>query len=269
MSRVLVLRAAAVGDFVATLPVLHRLAASRALTVITAARYRALLGPVGEIWDVDAAETTRRLAGDLSGFDLGVAYTAGGGEMLRRAGVREVRVGAPLPAAGIAVHDHLWAPLAGVLGPRDRDPVVFQDPVAVAALRARWSGAAPVVISPGSGGARKRWAVDRWAAVADELAAIGVPTLWVAGPVEEDWTGWGSPRWTDLDLAGLAALAAMSRAWLCPDSGPAHVARAAGCRVGVVFNGVTDPRCWAPPGARVFGADATPSDLAAWAVSAA
>jgi hypothetical protein len=35
-----------------------------------------------------------------------------------------------------------------------------------------------------------------------------------------------------------------------------------------VFNGATDPRCWAPPGATVWGADATPAALAAWADAA-
>jgi hypothetical protein len=41
------------------------------------------------------------------------------------------------------------------------------------------------------------------------------------------------------------------------------VAAAAGARVGVVFS-TTDPRIWAPAGAKVFGREATPEELVEW-----
>lgn len=254
MEHALVVRTGALGDFVATLPVLARLREeARRLTVVAPARYRVLFAGADAWHDADSAHATAMIAGrvDLSGVDLGVAWTSTAAEALTACGARAVAAGTPRPPPGTSIHDHLWAPLRDRFGPRDRDPRLTADPTAVAAITLRLGDRRPVVISPGSGGAAKRWPLPRWRAVAERLDDV----VWIGGPIEADEPGWGSPRWDDLDLVGLVALATRCRAWLCPDSGPGHLAAAAGARTGVVFTGATDPTCWAPPGAAVFGAD--------------
>ena len=126
-----------------------------------------------------------------------------------------------------------------------------------------------VVISPGSGGREKRAPIRYWADVHAELRRVcsGVEVVWVAGPVEagEAWPV------TPLrpDLLGTVDLAAGAACWLGPDRGPSHLAAAAmhgagrACAVGVTFS-VTDPAVWAPPGATVFTAAATPAEVAEW-----
>lgn len=197
---------------------------------------------------------------DGSRIDLGLAYTASGAQALRDCGVREVLEGSPRPPPNVSIHDHLWAPLVPRFGPRDRDPRVFPDVDAVAAILDRLAGRRPVVLSPGSGGAAKRLTIAWW----HELAASLQDVVWVSGPVEADEPGWPANTWRDLDLRRLAALAYLCRAWVCPDSGPGHLARAVGANVGVVFTAATDPANWAPPGAKVFGPETAPADVARW-----
>lgn len=269
-----IVRSGALGDFVCTLPVLQALRRHAGhLTVVSNPRYRPLF-PSADRWvHPDGTEALGLFAGsmDLSGVALGVAWTRASGEALTRCGVPRVLVGEPEPPPGESMVVHL----AGILHPLSivvtEVPKASPDPGSLAAVGARLTAAgvdAPVVIAPGSGGAVKRWPLSAWRRVAARLQAAGVPVVWVGGPLEREEGGWGSPRLDDLDVAGLLALARLSGAWLGPDAGPGHVAAAAGARVGVVFNGTTDPRCWAPPGAEVFAGDASPDSLASWALAA-
>ena len=226
--RAIIVRTGALGDLIATLPVIHRIAEDFEVTVVTSRRYAAILGVRARIVDAESSEAMRIIAGteDLDGVELGVAWTATAAEGLSACGVATVLGGTPRPPAGTPVHDHLWAPIVAWFGARDRDPRVVPEPAAVADIERRLAGTRPVVISPGSGGSSKRWPIERWRVVGDALDGA----LWIGGPIEAGEPGWGSPRWDDLDLAGLAALAARCTAWLCPDSGPGHLARAVGAR---------------------------------------
>jgi ADP-heptose:LPS heptosyltransferase len=253
-------RTGALGDFVATLPVLSRLAERGTVGVVGPGRWRALF-PSAAWWvDADGLEATAWISGRVHcSAPLGVCWTDSAADALRRSGVATVLVGSPVPSPGVAISDHLWQPVAGRFGPRDRDPRVEPTPEALARVSEH---AGSVVISPGSGGARKRWPLERWRQVA---ARVDGPVLWVGGPVEASESGWGAPRRDDLGPIELAALASICRCWLGPDSGPCHLAAAAGARVGVVFNGATDARIWAPPGARVFAGEVDPAALARFA----
>jgi len=260
--KVVVLRTGALGDFVATLPVLERLSeGAEELLVIAPARFRVLF-PRAEQWlDADGIEAARVIAGRgrLAGFELGLCWTRAAAEGLAGSGVGRVLHGAARPPAGVSIYDHLWQPLVDLgVGPRDRDARLRPEPASLAAIDQRLRGARPVVLAPGSGGMSKRRPLEFWLRVAGLLT---VPVIWCGGPVERAEGGWGTPRWDDLDLVGLVALAARSRAWLGMDSGPSHLAAAVGARVGVVFTSATDPRQWSPPGAKVFGPEATPEQL--------
>ncbi len=258
-------RSGALGDFIATLPVIHALRSrARRLVLVAPSRYRALWDGADAWLDPDSAKAGGIFAGsaDLTAVDLAVTWTFSAAEALRGCGVRSVAEGTPHPTPGVAIHDHLWQPIAAVAGRRIAVPELTPEPSRVARILERLGGASPVVIAPGSGGARKRWPIESWRVVADAVAPL--PALWIGGPLEADEPGWGAPRWNDLGIADLTALAKCCRVWVGPDSGPGHLAAAVGARVGVWFNGRTDPAQWAPPGARVFLSDATPAEIAAW-----
>ena len=247
---ILFARAGALGDFVLSLPVLRALTTLGPVHVVTDPRYAPLLPPGATLVPGD---WIWRGAAPPHAYTVAVAFSPTTAEALRAVGL-PVRAVAPRPPPGVHAVDHYAGVLVGLDVVLDRRPRV---PVPVAAPPL----VRPVVLAPGSGGKEKRWPLERWRRVAD---ALGVPVVWVSGPVEaeEDWP-------VDAvcpDLPGLVALAAGCAAWLGPDSGPSHLAAAAGARVGVVF-GVTDPACWAPVGSVVWPWDTAPDALAAWAVA--
>ena len=248
-------RTGALGDFVLTLPVLWGLRErSEHLTAIAPARYQPLFDAADRWIDADGLEAMRLLAGGTLDADLAVAWSPIAAQAFRRMGVAHVAEGTPMPGPGTHQVDALWAPLVPVLGPRTIEPHIRP--------RIPLEGfEGCVVIAPGSGGVRKRWGLEAWHAVAEELPDV----LWVGGPQEACETGWGDRARFDLDLEDLCRLAAACRCWLGPDAGPQHLAAACGARVGAVFVGATDPVNWAPRGARVFAADTAPPDVAAWA----
>jgi len=99
-----------------------------------------------------------------------------------------------------------------------------------------------VVVHPFSGGAKKNWPIERFRAVA---ARLPVPVVFTAGP-EEALPG--AVRFERLDE--LARVLAGARLYIGNDSGITHLAAAAGAPVLALF-GASNPRVWAPRGARV------------------
>jgi len=93
-----------------------------------------------------------------------------------------------------------------------------------------------VLLHPGTGGPAKLWFPQRWAAVADSLADLGVRLVVTGGPGEEALVEdvAGRMRARPLTLAGrttvgqLAALLRRSALALGVDSGPLHLAAAQG-----------------------------------------
>jgi heptosyltransferase-2/heptosyltransferase-3 len=91
-----------------------------------------------------------------------------------------------------------------------------------------------VTLHPGTGGPAKLWRAERWAAVADALAAAGARLLLTGGPGEESLVEEVAARMRarPLTLAGqttvgqLAALLRRSALALGVDSGPLHLAAA-------------------------------------------
>lgn len=114
-----------------------------------------------------------------------------------------------------------------------------------------------VCVHPGARLLTRRWPPERFAAVADELAAA-VGHIVITGSADERKLAervHRSMRQPALNLAGhtrlgsLAALIAGSRLLLCNDTGVSHVAAALGTSSVVVSSG-TDARRWAPLDAR-------------------
>lgn len=111
------------------------------------------------------------------------------------------------------------------------------------------------VIHPYSGSARKNWPLDRFL----ELAArLSLPVAFTAGPEEELPAAVPQRRFDD--VWALAQWLGNAAFYIGNDSGPSHLAAAAGAPVVAIF-GPSDERVWAPPGARVVrsaGADPWP-----------
>ncbi len=111
------------------------------------------------------------------------------------------------------------------------------------------------VVHPGASAAARRWPPERFAAVAEALAAEGVRVL-VTGTADEvhlaEWVIQAARHpWVDnvagrLDLEQLAATVAAARLVVCGDTGVAHLASAYATPSVVLF-GPTPPSSWGPP----------------------
>lgn len=93
-----------------------------------------------------------------------------------------------------------------------------------------------VVLHPGAGDARRRWPVDRFAAVGDALAERGMRVVVTGDAGEAELTAAvtramrrpGEDAGGRLSLLGLVGLLSRARIIVSNDSGPLHVARAVG-----------------------------------------
>jgi heptosyltransferase-2/heptosyltransferase-3 len=112
-----------------------------------------------------------------------------------------------------------------------------------------------IVVHPGTGGPAKHWLPERWAAVADTLAAPGVRLLLTGGPGEEALVAEVAAHMREpaLALAGqtsvgqLAALLGRAALVLGVDSGPLHIAVSQGTPSVHLF-GPSDQRRFGPWG---------------------
>jgi ADP-heptose:LPS heptosyltransferase len=111
-----------------------------------------------------------------------------------------------------------------------------------------------VCIHPGASVPDRRWPADRFAAVADALAARGLRVVLTGTAAERDLTAAVSAGMTApaLDLAGKtdlgasAAVIASARLLVCNDTGVSHIAAAVGTP-SVVISTDDNPTRWAPP----------------------
>jgi ADP-heptose:LPS heptosyltransferase len=95
---------------------------------------------------------------------------------------------------------------------------------------------------------RKRWPVASYRELIQRIAADGGVAVVVgdsADPRLTDATGGVVDLVGDLDLGALAALASMAAAYVGNDSGPTHLAEAAGAHVIMLF-GPSDPIAYGP-----------------------
>jgi heptosyltransferase-2 len=111
-----------------------------------------------------------------------------------------------------------------------------------------------VAIAPGARWATKRWPAERFAAVADALAAEGCAIVLCGGPSDRDafaaFRGAARARvaadLSFLPLDALAAAIARVQLLVACDSGPVHLASAVGTPALALF-GPTSTARWGPP----------------------
>ncbi|HSB20896.1 MAG TPA: glycosyltransferase family 9 protein [Anaeromyxobacteraceae bacterium] len=148
------------------------------------------------------------------------------------------------------------APL-GVAGPGPMHVHLSRTAQAVAADALERVRAPAVALAPGARWATKRWPAERFAAVADALAAQGASIVLAGGPGDRDAfaafrAAARAPVAADLSplpVDALAAALARVQLLVACDSGPVHLAGAVGTPALSLF-GPTSPVRWgpAPPG---------------------
>ena len=132
--------------------------------------------------------------------------------------------------------------------------------VALAADALRGVEPPVVAVAPGARWATKRWPAERFAAVADQLSALGNRIVLCGGPGDRDaFAAFRSvvraPIAADLSFLPLDALAAsIARVQLLVacDSGPVHLATAVGTPVLALFGPTSVTRWGPPPPGRAF-----------------
>ncbi len=105
----------------------------------------------------------------------------------------------------------------------------------------------PILIHPGAAGPRKAWPLVRFVELAKRLRTKGFYPLFLVGPGESTRGLEDQPLISGLSLPDLAAFSKTCQLFLGNDSGPAHVAAAAGATVISLF-GPTKPERTAPRG---------------------
>jgi ADP-heptose:LPS heptosyltransferase len=147
----------------------------------------------------------------------------------------------------------LVAQLGGSGEPDLEFPVRATDRRACAALLGTSRTAGLAVVHPGASRAENRWPAERFAAVADGLAARGLRVALTGGDAERELTGDVARRMRApaLDLAGstdvgtLAALLETATLLVCNDTGISHLAAALATPSVVLLTAPDDTR-WAP-----------------------
>jgi len=166
---------------------------------------------------------------------------------------------------------------AGALGVHAAHPEFTPQPYLAAEGAGRadeWLSVLPrprIALNIGASRAYKRWPADRWASVAQALAASGQGLVFVGDKNDAEVVARIKSSLTDgyVDLAGkttlreLASVLAACDLLVTADTGPMHVAVAVGTPVVALF-GATDPARHGPYGARnVVLHDPAPGAMAA------
>lgn len=285
---VAVIRPGAIGDAVLTLPVVAALrrAAKKVLIIGTPASWAFLAQNThgvrvtdfgGHEWHSLFSDDSKPSPESLKDLNQATAivYLASGSDdvaaKLRKFGVKEVRVCAP-PLANEATPtqepkhaaSRLMTALKDILPPGD--PAVTSDDIQTVLEIGSKEFSKRVhefefftkpyaVIHPGSGGVKKCWPAEKYAALATRIAAAQVLPVAVFGPADDAVRarfeaaipdGLNVARVENEKLRNVLALLAGARGYAGNDSGMSHLASRI-CPATVLF-GPTDPAVWAPQG---------------------
>lgn len=275
--RFLILRGGAIGDFIATLPVLQALRTQWPAAGIEIwgyphiAELAVAAGWAQAVVSLDRAEMARFFVSEPSftdaqvaairSFDLVFNYLHDPVGQVRSnlllAGAKQVLSGSPIIKRGHAI-SFLLEPLQA-LAFYDEDLLPTLDlPETLRApgrerLRSRGLRGKPVAVHPGSGSPAKNWPVERYVEIirrlqakqAEVVAILGEADVAEAAVLARELPG--LPVLEGLTLVELAATLAECRAYLGNDSGITHLAAAVGLPVVALF-GPSDADVWAPRG---------------------
>ena len=290
LTRILLIRTGALGDFIVTLPVIHALRNAYPdahiqllgnLQTLALAREE-----VDRIDSIDRADWASffvpggrlpaPLADPLSATDLVLSYLPDPNGTfstnLKRTGARTVVSFPPHPPTDGSIHivDHLLLPLHKLQIPvTEKTPTIHRTPADHDAAEQTRSDDAleqpMLLVHPGSGGRHKCWPKQHFAEAADHFRSeTGHTVGLLSGPADGDLAQQVASRMKGaatvlppMPLRPLAGLLQRAGAYLGNDSGPSHLAAAVGTPTVALF-GPTDPRIWAPRGkaVRVIGGPA-------------
>jgi ADP-heptose:LPS heptosyltransferase len=285
MTRILVIRAGALGDTILLFPTFAALrrcvpnALVEAIgysTPLSLARYAGLIDRVRSIDDAEMIGLFEKdgmisdgLRSSIGRCDLIVAYCRDPNQTLRQnlhryAPQARVFVVDPFPPAGFHAADWYLTPLQAInISSDDRTPRIIipqEDRVSGRSFLAQHGCSPPVLaVHPGSGSRRKCWPAVRFAEVVDRFIDRGIDPLLICGPADREVLGevtakLGQPdrvvQLEDPPLLKLSAILSMCDGFLGNDSGVTHLAAAVGCPTVALF-GPTDPVVWGPRGQRV------------------
>ena len=269
MSRILVIRGGAIGDFILTLPALKLLRAAFPASHLEILGYKHIValaemsGYANATRSIEYAllssffsrdgELAPELMAYFRNFQQVVSYLFDPDEIfasnLRRAGVRNLIVGSPK----ITDQEHAARQLAR---PLERLALYLDDPAAVISPNeSKEVDPSLIALHPGSGSETKNWPLPHWLAVAESLLAADADRhlLLIAGEAETERVAQLCAIFPhdrvqcaqNLSLVELAARLQNCALFLGHDSGISHLAAAVGTPSLLLF-GPTDPAIWAP-----------------------
>ncbi len=275
--RFLVLRGGAIGDFIATLPVLQALRTQWPAATIEIWGYPHIAdlavaaGLAQAVVSLDRAEMARFFVPEPSftdaqvaavrSFDLIFNYLHDPVGQVRSnlllAGAKQVLSGSPIIKRGPAV-PFLLEPLQALAIYETDGTPALDFPAALRArgrarLQALGLRGRPMVVHPGSGSPTKNWPAERFVEIMRRLQAAGRETVAVLGEADVAEAAVLArelpemPVLVGLTLTELAATLAECGAFLGNDSGIAHLAAAVGLPTTAIF-GPSDADVWAPRG---------------------
>ena len=275
--RFLILRGGAIGDFIATLPVLQALRAQWPAAVIEiwgyphVAELAVAAGLAQAVVSLDRAEMVRFFVPEpqftdaqvaaIRSFDLVFNYLHDPVGQVRSnlllAGAKQVLSGSPIIKRGHAIPFLLEPLQALALYDTDLVPALdFSEELrARGRERLREAGVRgqPIAVHPGSGSPSKNWPVARFVDICRRLREQGkevVAILGEADAAEAAALARALPELPALDrltLVELAPALAECALFMGNDSGIAHLAAAVGVPVVALF-GPSDADVWAPRG---------------------
>jgi heptosyltransferase-3 len=221
-------------------------------------------------WAALFADALASRPGALAGVDTAILWLRDPDGIvarnLRRLGIMCIIQAPGRPAA--AAHIHAAAYLLATLHPLAITPPLALPPLRLPDEAEGWAddwwraqalrGRRVMALHPGSGERQKCWPAERYAALADALAARDVAVLLIAGPA--DAAAIAAVRAAqrippaaiaaNLPLPRLAALLMRCAAFIGNDSGVTHLSGLLGLPTVAIF-GPTNPAVWAPLGAQV------------------
>jgi heptosyltransferase-3 len=281
MNRILVVRGAAIGDFVLTLPAIKLLRDAFPQAHIEILGYRHIIALAERRFYADAIRSIEsgtlatffardaalpvELSEYFGSFDLILSYLFDPDRIfhdnLKRCGIKAFITG-PSKLGG---HEHAALQLARPLqqiGLHLKHPAARIYPTDADREFARnfiGNFTKPfIALHPGSGSKTKNWPIEKWKKLADHLFSSGRTVLVIGGEADEERLGVLETAWkdkpvrfvTNLVLPHLAALFETSL-FIGHDSGISHIAAAAGAKSILLF-GPTDPAVWAPANENVL-----------------